>query len=254
MDAWRIIGIDCAVDPKKVGVAVGELRDGRVVLLDAVQCSTKRSVADAACDFAGDATRVLFALDAPLGWPAALGTALTGHRAGAPIRSIDHTLFRRRTDEVVARETGHAPLDVGANLIARTAVAALADLQRIRDRLRVPIPLAWDIPTDDAIVAIVAIVAIEVYPAGTLQQMGIVPRGYKKAEHVGNRMRIFDAVARVADLGAIRAVAERHADAFDAAVCVLAGADFLLGRCRAPKDGDVALARHEGWIWFRSKE
>jgi predicted RNase H-like nuclease len=245
VETWGIIGIDCAVDPRKVGVAVGELVDGRVILLDAVQCR-KVSVVDAVTRFVGERTRVLLALDAPLGWPQALGVTLAVHRAGMPIQSIGHRLFRRTTDEVVAREANQPPLDVGSNLIARTAAAALADLQRIRERLQAAIPLAWYVPAVDGVVA------IEVYPAATLQQIGITPRAYKKPSEVENRMAMFDALQRTADLTAVRGVAQAHADAFDACLCVIAGADFLLSRSRGPTSQERTAAEHEGWIWFRA--
>jgi predicted RNase H-like nuclease len=245
VDPWRIVGIDCAVDPKKVGVAVGELRADSLVISDAVQCGPI-SVVDAVENFVGDASRVLIALDAPLGWPVALGRTLAEHRAGMPIESQGHALFRRLSDEVVARETKQIPLDVGANLIARTAAAALADLGRFRARLDAAIPLAWSPPEGDGIYA------IEVYPAATLRQLGIEPRAYKEKAHRENRMRILDRLNANAALSAVRDVMEVHADAFDAAVCVIAGADFVSGRCRSPRDDEREAAAHEGWIWFRS--
>ena len=39
------------------------------------------------------------------------------------------------------------------------------------------------------------------------------------------------------------------ADALDAMLCVLAGADFLAGKAYSPTD--LALAKKEGWIWIR---
>ena len=247
MDAWRIIGIDCAVNPADVGVAVGMLTGDRLVVEDAVQCA-KTSVGDAVCKFAENHARILFAFDAPLGWPAALGAALTQHAAGEAIESIGHTLFRRHTDEVVKRETGRQPLDVGADRIARTAAAALTLLGEMRARLHAEILLAWSAPPEQEKCA------IEVYPAATLSQRGLVPRAYKKAKHRENRMVLFDALAREADLHAVREVAATHADAFDAAICVIAGADFLRGHCRTPKTGELPRANREGWIWFREKE
>ena len=35
MDDTRIVGIDCATQPKKVGLSLGELRGGQLRLLDA---------------------------------------------------------------------------------------------------------------------------------------------------------------------------------------------------------------------------
>jgi hypothetical protein len=40
-------------------------------------------------------------------------------------------------------------------------------------------------------------------------------------------------------------------DMLDAAVCVLAGADFLRSTCVPPERAQVATAMSEGWIWFR---
>ena len=41
-----------------------------------------------------------------------------------------------------------------------------------------------------------------------------------------------------------------QADVLDAAVCVLAGADFLAGRALGP-EAMSARIRREGWIWIR---
>ena len=45
----------------------------------------------------------------------------------------------------------------------------------------------------------------------------------------------------------LRALLTSNADALDAAVCVLAGSDFLRGRALPPPDLDEA--KREGWIW-----
>jgi hypothetical protein len=43
----------------------------------------------------------------------------------------------------------------------------------------------------------------------------------------------------------------KNADALDAAVCVLAGHDFVTGACQRPENPE--RARKEGWIWVRSR-
>lgn len=247
MDAWRIIGIDCAVNPADVGVAVGSLQGDRLHVEDAVQC-VKKSVADAVCDFVRNDTRTLFAFDAPLGWPASLGSALVEHSAGEFIPAAPHTLFRRRTDAVVKAETGQQPLDVGADRIARTAVAALTLLRDIRARLDAEVPLAWSVPPTHARCA------IEVYPAATLAQRGLVPRAYKDPKHRVHRMELFDELACEVDLHTIRDIASARADAFDAALCVVAGADFLQDCSRAPRREELPSAKREGWIWVRKTQ
>jgi predicted RNase H-like nuclease len=215
------------------------------VIHASIQCGAPNP-AEVVTAFLSGADRALVALDAPLGWPAPLGSAVAGHRAGEPIGRTGHELFRRLTDSVVKDETGQQSLDVGADRIARTAVAALGLLRDIRQRMNQPIPLAWE--SSDG-----GICAIEVYPAATLRQIGLTPRAYKKAADVSRRMQLFDALSDHAQIGEIRIACENHADAFDAAVCVLAGADFLRGWCRGPLDDQLAAAKKEGWIWFRNK-
>lgn len=242
----RIVGIDCAVENKNVAVAVGDLEGGRLVLHESVHCGTRNAI-DVAGEFLRGCERALIALDAPLGWPSALGSAIVSHRAGDPIPPLGHALFRRTTDIVVKRETGQQPLDIGADRIARTAVAALALLDSLRSLVGALVPLGWTVDGE-------GLRAIEVYPAATLKQLGITPRSYKKPEQLATRMALFDALSEHADIGAIRSAAEGSADAFDAAVCVVAGADFLLGRCRPPGEPERVEAEREGWIWFRLRQ
>jgi predicted RNase H-like nuclease len=243
--AYRIIGVDCAVDAKNVAVAAGEFAHGSLRVMKAVQC-TEQSAADAICSFAAGDNRTLIALDAPLGWPDALGRVLADHRAGERIGAHGHALFRRRTDVVVKAETGQQPLDVGADRIARTAAAALALLSDTRVRLSHPIPLAWTPEFAHAKAA------IEVYPAATLRQMGIVPRSYKKPAQADARASIVERLSERTDILAVGEAMRKSADMLDAVVCVIAGADFLAGQCRAPSSAELPTAEREGWIWFRA--
>ncbi len=247
MTPWQIIGIDCAVDEKNVAVARGYVDEGLVRVTDAIQCG-KRSPADVVCEFAEEAKTIL-AFDAPLGWPSALGAVLINHRAGAELSSYGHALFRRTTDIIVKRETGQQPLDVGADRIARTAAAALSLLGSIRERLERPVALAWNHQE------MADISAIEVYPAATLRRLGVNHRSYKKPIEKDREARVLmvEALARSLDLRAVREAVLQSADALDAAVCVLAAADFLAGNCRVPSSEEREVAEKEGWIWFRQK-
>ena len=47
----------------------------------------------------------------------------------------------------------------------------------------------------------------------------------------------------------LRSVIIGSDDALDSAVCVIAGNDFIHGRCY--KQEDMDLAKREGWIWIR---
>jgi hypothetical protein len=185
---------------------------------------------------------VLLALDAPLGWPEPMGRALYEHNAGEPIEVKSNDLFRRETDRFIQAELCKTPLDVGSNLIARTAHAALGLLQELRAQLGLPIPLAWSVPFAD-------VAAIEVYPAATLVAHGFRSAGYKGRDQVDERRELVASLGDLFDIGSHRVLLEGkgNPDALDAVVCTLAAMDFLQGRAMDPED--LALAKREGWIW-----
>ena len=238
----NIIGVDCATQDKNVGVACGRLVGRQLEVLDVFVGDRPGSIVDYLMKLCDHETPTLLALDAPLGWPAALGPALVGHAAGRHIAAGPNTLFRRRTDAHIKEKLDRQPLDVGADRIARTAHTALRMLNELAVRLSTRIPLAWD-------ARVSGIAAIEVYPAATLAAYGIPARSYKEPEAKSARRAIVDSFDK---LFAIRCSIERllqDADALDAVVCVLAGADFLRGDADPPEDS--TLARKEGWIWSR---
>jgi hypothetical protein len=205
--------------------------------------SSVESIPQLVADWCGLAEKTLIALDSPLGWPAALGGSLARHQAGAAINADPDLLFRRETDRVVRRVLGKQPLDVGADRIARTAVAALRLLAEVAEKVDSAIPLAWeaDVPP--------GVSAIEVYPAGTLTSRGITAAGYKKAGQRATREAILDHLRQELRLDIDSNLPLGDPDVLDAIVCVLAAKDFLRGDCIDPVD--PASARKEGWIWVR---
>ena len=225
-----LIGIDCATQPNKVGLALAQW-DGAVARV--VECRTG-SAADPPAAIVSrwlqHTDTALLALDAPLGWPLALAQTLTGHQAGAGMGTSAHALFRRRTDDAIHQRFRKRPLEVGANFISRTAVAALDLLEHLRIERAHPIPLAWD-PN-----ALEVISAIEIYPAATRLAHGSEGRGGS-----------LEGLEQALDLTALGGRLPASADAVDALVCVIAAADFLQGRAPGPED--LVLAQHEGWIW-----
>lgn len=190
----------------------------------------------------------LLALDSPLGWPVALGESLVRHSAGAPLSPEPELLFRRLTDRVVRRRIGKQPLEVGADRIARTAVAALRLIDRIASQAGSPVELAWDAGR------LPGIGAIETYPASWLLYQGLPARRYKDGSEVaGERRRAI--LARIGEVeaegrGASLTAAAANAHLLDAVICVLIAGEFLIGRCPAPLPAERDLARREGWIWF----
>lgn len=237
----RIIGIDCSTSDSSVAVAVGSAT-ARGARINSVEvCRAKAgSAAETIKKLLQRQVPTLLALDAPLGWPDALGHALASHRAGQLIAADSNDLFRRHTDREIKRITCQQPLDVGANLIARTAHWALRLLHDLGEGSR--IPLAWH-PRD-----VVSRSAIEVYPAATMRARGIEAKSYKKRDQKEERRRLLRKLAQHVQFAEKDlAICVGCADAIDAAVCVLAGADFLKGRCFEPTK--PRLARKEGWIW-----
>jgi len=240
-----IIGIDCAVEDKNVGLALATF-DGHEARIEQVPGELKEgSVVDIVADWIKQYSPApaLLALDAPLGWPVGLRKALRNHKAGKPIRVGRDYMFRRMTDQQEFwKEMKKHPLDVGADRIARTAHAALDLLHKLRSKTGQEIPLAWK-PS-----MISRTCAIEVYPAGTLKVHGIDAPGYKEKGRQDARQLIVDQLEQhhIQRAGKFPLLLD-NADALDAVLCVLAGVDFLRGEVIEPTD--LKLAKKEGWIW-----
>ena len=237
----RIIGIDCATADKNVGLALAEYEAGRLLVRKAEPGNRRdRPVVTISGWIREAAGPVLLALDAPLGWPEPMGRTLVSHNAGEPVEVGPNKLVRRETDRYIKAKLRKTPLDVGADKIARTAHAALSLLQELRDQLGLPIPLAWG-------PQLVGVSAIEVYPAATLIAHGFRSMGYKRPEQTKERRELLASLTDFIDIGACGNSAEGDADVLDAAICTLAGLDFLAGQAMQPEN--LALAQREGWIW-----
>lgn len=240
-----IIGIDCATEPKKTGMALGRVKANTLVLSE-VTTGARDDPASIVYEWIRPGGQVLIALDAPLGWPNELGTTLVGHTAGCSLEPPPNDLFRRETDRFVARTLGRQPLDVGADRIARTAYAALSLLDKVRNLTDSGIPLAWSPKLTQEIEA------LEVYPAGTLTALGLPNSGYKRVVDRHIRERILVGIRGLLDTTNISEDALLgNADLLDAAICVLAAKDFCDWKVMAPRD--MNLAKNEGWIWVRPR-
>jgi predicted RNase H-like nuclease len=241
MPPTTLLGVDCATLATKTGLARAVLEDGRWRLRDARIGSKAEPPAAVLAAWLADDPGALLALDAPLGWPADLGDALVGHRAGDAIEAPSDRLFARATDHEVHARHGRMPLEVGAGWIARTARATLGLLDEVRQATGQPIPLAWSPDPERA-------AAIEVYPAATLIAHGHALAGYK-VPGSSARSAVVQGWPDAVEVPPSLDLVALNTDAFDAIVCVLAGADFLAGAARGPDD--LELAQREGWIWVR---
>jgi hypothetical protein len=240
-----IFGIDVATVPSKVGLALADLdSQNKATLLNVQLCGKGPTPAQTVADWIrGQEGRVLLAMDAPLGWPKAMGNELSQHSAGKLLSVSPNDLFRRETDRYIQEKIKKTPLDVGADRIARTAHAALKLLADLRKQLGKTIPLAW-LPD------FTEVAAIEVYPAATLKVLGIRSSGYKLKNQEGERSEILKALSSWVEVGQNGPEVVKNPDLLDAVVCVVAGLDFISGRAMPPLDRE--LAEREGWIWVRS--
>lgn len=233
MHVTCLIGIDCATQPHKVGLARGYF-DGVKIIADKCLCgSLDAHPAEIVAGWIGDCETALVALDAPLGWASALGASLATHQAGVAFNVPSHSLFRRLTDDDIAARLGKRPLEVGANLISRTSVAAVDLLGRIRSMTGEPVPLAWSWPSTTRVSA------IEVYPAATRIAHG-APAGAGRVDGLTSLRCCFD-------------LEPLSVDARDSLVCLVAAADFVLGRAIPPVAVEQQILQ-EGWIWAASRE
>jgi hypothetical protein len=265
-----LIGWDAAVDPRNNALIRGVFhRDGpagkALSVEDLVRPATRDDLIATLSGWIEDAdpsASVLICADSPLGWPAGLGPVLSSHRAGAGISLDAERLFRRHTDRDIRQRLGKTPLDVGADRIARTAVAVLNVVGEVT--ASVPTIRRPTIAVDERSlrdgVSRQGVLLIETYPAGWFASEGITTRGYRPSAGISLRRRLLgEAIDAFQRTGiAIRSAVDEEslverADDLDALVCVFAGVDALRGNAPGPAAailGDVAV---EGWIWCKSR-
>jgi predicted RNase H-like nuclease len=246
LQRWTIVGCDCATQEDRMGLARAVLHESGELEVERVTLGTAgESAAASIGQWIAGQERFVLALSAPLGWPSTLASALSAHRAGEPLVKSADLLFRRETDRLVHKHLGKLPPDVGAGSVARTARAALELLAAVRAHVGRAVPLAWQQGSESGV--------IEVYPAATLIARGVSAVGYKASTARGRHARR-SLLARLSQEVQLRPthhdVIVDDANLFDATVCAVAGADYARGACVGPED--MALARREGFIWFRS--
>lgn len=247
-----IIGIDCSTQPARTGLVFARYHKRKIELVSNINAGDIDDysplpdhrwypLVKQCQDWIGEDDRVLFCMDSPLGWPDAMRQVLSGHSAGELLGIEAKDLFNRTTDLFIDETIQKRPLEIGANLIARTAVAALELLTTLRVMLRMELPLLWQQgPIEKSGV-------IEVYPVATI--VGRVGAGTKLNFKTKSDI-LLPILEMDFGLESIDLLAGSDDHLLDAAMCVLAGADFIEKRCHQPPDEEKI--RREGWIWFSS--
>ncbi|NBC29133.1 MAG: DUF429 domain-containing protein, partial [Spirochaetes bacterium] len=183
--SFWILGYDCAVQDKNSGLALGRVESdaaGTSLWLTEVVAGRDEPVVDVLSRWLDAVERLVLAIDAPLGWPVALGDVLAEHEAGEGLEVAADRLFRRETDRVVRRLLGRQTLDVGADRIARTAHRALEVLAVLRERSGRSLPVAV---TGADLVALTGATepipdaVVEAYPAGWLEASSLRLPSYR---------------------------------------------------------------------------
>lgn len=245
MSFTDIVGIDCSTNTRKLGIAKGVFSDGELAVTEVI--SGQRNYVQIIASWVRNSPRTLVALDAPLGWPEAMGSNLASHKAGAVIDVDSNTMFRRYTDSFIKQAINKQSLDVGANLIARTALFALKLIESIRKETGKQIPLAWTSRFANTCAA------IEVYPAATLESRGISSSGYKKTEQLERRREILSLLRNEIQFKCDEESVVANDDNLDAVLCLLAAADFLGDKAYKPSPDMKRTVEKESWIWVNKK-
>lgn len=291
-DTVHIMGIDCAADPSDIAVAFAT-PTANTLTIESIfrgnggtqsRSARLRTLAEKVAKRIGTNTRrglaTLLAVDAPLGWPIAMGQALRTHQAGFPLpEPCAKKFFRRRTDRFVEARTGKTPIEVGANLIARVSHTALRLLALVGEQPSVqlkPAPLTSPAQMGRDVHV------IEVYPALASPFLFCQPsptQSRPDAAAVPSRSswntvagklktakmeeKWDETIGRLSDRLRIRWKGDDEFPrsgpdrdhGLDAILCAWTAWRFLQGKCVRPEEcsepqtAPGQLSR-EGWIWF----
>jgi predicted nuclease with RNAse H fold len=173
-------------------------------------------------------------IDCPLGWPRRFVEFVAEHQAGTLVvpdgiagKDWRRQLALRQTDLAVRAETGLIPLSVAADRIGLAAMRCAALLARL------------------------AGVVVEVYPAAALKHWGLTYRRYKGVANTAVRQQLVDASTAAApwlSLSQHERTCRRSDHALDAVIAALNARAAALALTTRPSHEHLDEARTEGWI------
>lgn len=224
------LGIDLSSQPKDTAACLIDWRDGRVAVRE-----TSLHCDDATLD-ALIRTADAVGIDAPLGWPDAFTEAVGNWTATTWVGEVEFqkNLRLRRTDRFIQDHHKLTPLSVSTDRIALPAMRAMALLARhgVTDRSG----------ADGKF--------FEVYPAGSLKQWGLHPRGYKgdDATAVARRHALLGRLRQALPTLIVADSCVETDHAFDALIASLTTRAAATRRTIGAPPEHIASSRREGWI------
>ena len=90
LDCVHIVGIDCSVDPRKVGLTSAVYSNGQIEINKIFLGDRNQPISKVVFEMCKKHNINLIAIDAPLGWPRDIGRTLANHIAGDPILVEDN--------------------------------------------------------------------------------------------------------------------------------------------------------------------
>jgi|GEM_PF-2748675 len=263
MKSTTIIGLDFSTNTKKRKAFQANIDGGKVESIKKLDLSRDNEfISNYINGLNNDSTKVILAIDSPMGWPDEMIRELSKHNAGAKIENLKNqarqNYFRRVTDKIMIERVKKIPLSIGADKIASMAFDALSMISLLNGNFKLDVGVGNTKINDNII--------IEVYPGGYLanKTIDIVLRGYKNDKH--KRSQIYDQIIKknviLQEIKLWKHEIIEDDDTFDAFICLLAGIDYNDGRLKGPNDYDKKdLEIHyddstilkEGWIWTEAK-
>jgi len=113
--ATTIIGIDRAAQDKHTKLALGHFDGHQCNILKVVHGNSVDTVAATISEWIIENQPNLIAMDAPLGWPAAISGCLHSYKAGEHVAIESDMLFSRIIGKIAREKTGNMPLEIGAD-------------------------------------------------------------------------------------------------------------------------------------------
>lgn len=233
-----VVGIDAAAQAANTGIAIYQVGYEPFEIVGVLSELTPTKVAEHLLKVSTESD-LLFAVDAPLGWPAAYRNEFCSHVAGSPLAPSADELFMRATDMAVKENVGIRPLSIGADKIARASHSVLNLIATLSEATKRESKLVWS-PHDMSPIRLV-----EVYPAATAKLLSGEALPPKK-----RRDEYQDALLKcLRQIGLEWESLPANQNALDAMMCVGCGVRFIRGEAEPPSQDQMSLAVTEGWIW-----